>query len=144
MSDGLQAPTGFAYDVAAIDLARGDLRWSEGDFRVSLASSEYRPRQSADTSLADLGRSIVTDAVKLPSRAIDSERAGRICLRAGGVRFNKFTGEFRYAVVFNAESERLVAYSDLGPQSVTNTVIVLDYPDKDVCEFIITPDVTNG
>lgn len=144
MSEGLQAPTGFAYDVAAVDLASGELRWAEGDFRVVLVSGEYTPRQSADRSVADLGKARVTEAVRLPGRAIDSERAGRVCLQAGGVRFNRFSGEFQHAVVYNAETERLVAYSNLGPQQVTNTVVVLDYPDKDVCEFLLTPDVTNG
>jgi len=128
---------GFAYDVAAIDLAMGDLRWTDGDFRVVLVSEKYQPRQYADRSRDDLNGGEVTDPVRLPGRQIDAERPGRVCLTASGVRWPKFTGEFRYAVVFNAETGRLVAYSDLGPQKVTNTVPVLDYPDGDVAEFII-------
>lgn len=128
---------GFAYDVAAVDLASGRLRWAEGDFRVLLVSEKYQPRQSADRTLDDLNDGAVTDGVRLPQRGIDSERAGRVCLTAQGVRWPRFTGEFRYAVVYNADTGRLVAYSDLGPQKVTNTVPVLDYPDGDVCEFII-------
>lgn len=128
---------GFAYDVAAVDLASGQLRWTEGDFRVLLASEKYQPRQSADRSLGDLNGAAVTSGVRITGRAIDSERAGRVCLTASGVRWPKLTGEFRYAVVYNADTERLVAYSDLGPQKVTNTVPVLDWLEGDVCEFLI-------
>lgn len=129
--------SGYAYDVAAVDLASGNLRWVEGDFRVALFSENYNPRQSQDRSLDDLDGNRVTDGVRLSGRKIDSERAGRVCLTAAGVRWPKMTGEFRYAVVYNAETRRLVAYSDLGPQKVTNTVPVLNYPDGDVCEFLI-------
>lgn len=129
--------SGFAYDVAAVDLVSGQLSWADGDFRVLLVSEKYQPRQSADRSLDDLNGGAVTEGVRLPQRGIDSERAGRVYLTARGVRWPRFTGEFRYAVVYNADSGRLVAYSDLGPQKVTNAIPVLDYPDGDVCEFII-------
>lgn len=128
---------GFAYDVAAVDLATGSLRWADGDFRAILVSEKYQPRQSSDRSLADLNGGAVTEGVRLLGRTVDAERAGRVCLTASGIRWPKFTGEFRYAVIYNADTERLVAYSDLGPQKVTNTVPVLDYPNGDVCEFII-------
>lgn len=127
---------GFAFDAAAVDLARGELRWADGDFRVALVSEKWLPNQSQNRSTADLNEARVTQGVKIPNRGIDSERAGRICLTAGGVRWPSFTGEFRYAVIWNADTERLVAYADLGPQKVTNTVPVLNWLDGDVCEFI--------
>lgn len=128
---------GFAYQAAAVDLALARLDWKNGDMRVVLVSEKYQPRQSQDRSIEDLRGAEVTDPVKVMGRRVDEERAGRVCLQASGVRWPSFSGEFRYAVVFNADTGRLVAYSDLGPQKVTNTVPVLDYPDGDVCEFII-------
>lgn len=128
---------GYAFDVAAVDLATGNLRWTEGDFRVALVSEKWTPNQSKNRSTADLGDAQVTQGVRIASRGIDSERAGRVCLTAGGVRWPRYTGEFRYAVVYNADTERLVAYADLGPQKVTNTVPVLDWLEGEVCEFLI-------
>lgn len=128
---------GFAYDVAAVDLATGNLRWTEHDIRAVLVSENYKPRQSQDRSLADLEDNRVSDSVRVGSRAIDSERAGRVCLQGVAERFPRMSGEFRYAVVYNADTERLVAYADLGPQKVTNTTPIVEWLEKDVCELLI-------
>ena len=127
----------FAYDSAAADLARGELSWPDDDVRVVLVNDSYRPRQSSDTTRDDLGAAEVVEPLRLIGRKIDDSEAGRLCLCAGAVRWQAFTGDFRYAVVFNNRSNRLIAYSDLGPQRSTNGIVVLDYPDGEVCELVL-------
>lgn len=127
----------YAYDIAGVMLAVGELRWSEDDIVVGLVSDEYRPRQAEDRTLSDLGSALVSSPVRLPGRSVDHDSPGRVCLRAQGVRFPQMTGSFRYAVIWQSRSENLVAYSDLGPQSVTNVTPVVGYPDGEVCEFIM-------
>lgn len=126
----------FAYDSAAEALALGELRWTEDDIRVVLVSEQYQPRQSADRSLSDIGSARVNEPVRLLGRQLD-RTAGRVGFKAQGIRFPRYTGEFRYAVFFNARTEQLVAYSDLGPQKVTNILPVVNFPDGEVCEFVI-------
>lgn len=131
------ADTGaFAYDVAAVDLALGDLRWSDGEFGVVLVNSSYQPQQAKDTTLRDVGSARVSDPVPLKGRSVDDAEAGRVCLRASAVRFSG-TFDFHYAVIFNSRTDRLVAYSDLGPQRVTNGIAIVDFPNGEVCEFVV-------
>lgn len=127
----------YAYDHAVARFALGEMRWTDGDMRVVLVNASYRPRQSEDRTLSDLRGALVTDPVRLIGRNVDDSSPGRVCLRASGVRFPAFSGEFQYAVIFDARGENLVAYSDLGPQRVTNGVAVVDYPEGEVCEFVI-------
>lgn len=128
----------FAYDAAVADFATGALIWQDDDLRVVLVNSSYRPRQADDKTRSDLGNAEVTEPVRLLGRTVDDSSPGRVCLRGTGVRWAPFTGEFRYAVIYNARSDRLIAYSDLGPQKVTNGVAIVDYPNGEVCEFVIS------
>ena len=127
----------YAYDAAVADFASGELRWAEDDLRVVLVRDSYRPRQGIDKVRADLRSGEVTQPVRLMGRKVDDSIPGRVCLRGTPVRFTPFSAEFRYAVIFNARTNRLVAYSDLGPQKVTNGIAIVDYPDGEVCEFLV-------
>lgn len=127
----------YAYDVAAELLARGELRWAEDDIVVTLVSSQYQPRQSDDRMLSDLGDAVIGSPVRLLGREVDHDSPGRVCLRGAGLRFPAMTGDFRYAVVYQSRSENLIAYSDLGPQNVTNVTPVVQYPNGEVCEFVM-------
>lgn len=127
----------FAYDVAAVDLASGALRWADDDIRVVLVSGRYVPGQSADRSRSDLQSFEVSEPMRMLGRKVDDSGPGRISLRASNLRWPRFSGEFRYAVVFNATSGNLVAYSDLGPQNMSNAAVALSYPEGAVCELVI-------
>ena len=135
--DNVVGGPAYAYDIAAVLLATGELRWSDDDIVVGLVSEQYQPRQSEDRTVGDLGPAVVSTPQRLPSRTVELDSPGRVCLRAQGVRFPRMSGEFRYAVIWQSRSENLIAYTDLGPQSVTNVTPVVGYPDGEVCEFIM-------
>lgn len=127
----------YAYDSALARFALGEINWEDDDFQVVLVNKSYQPRQMEDKTLRDLGDARVTEPARLLGRAVDDSVGGRVTLRGSAVRWPAITAEFHYAVIFHTRSEQLIAYSDLGPQRVTNGVAIVDFPDGEVCEFVI-------
>ncbi len=138
------------YDAAVVDLARGEIDWERDTVKVMLVTSDYVPSQSLDATRADLRRFEVANTGSYRSGGsslsgrdvVRSDLGGQIRLMGSGVEWAGVTAQFRYAVVYQSngspESDRLVAYTDLGAQEATNARVTLEYDrDGGVAEFVV-------
>jgi hypothetical protein len=137
----------FMYDNAVAMFTRGELDWPRDSIRLMLVTGDYQPSQASDVSLKDVRRFEVDASgtyqrggAALADRDVARSEAGNdIRLLGGTVRFGGFTGQFRYAIVYQAngspELDRLVTCSDLGRQEASNARVTVEYGDTPVAEF---------
>src|SRR5690242_11512567 len=137
------------YDSAVRLLTLGGLDWEGDTVKVLLADDRYEPDQVNDSSRADLLLAEVlpsgtyqSGGAVLSSRQVAME-PNEVLLQGGSVRWYDFTGEFRYAVVYQANNDNdraddlLIAYTDLGLQRATNATVTLDFDSDGVCAFSV-------
>ena len=139
------------YDETVVLFAQGKLDWVNDTYKVLLATDRYVPSQATDRTRRDIGSSEVAAAGSykpggaiLRGRSIDRTGFNTVSLSGGTVEWRDFTGEFRYAVIYQdngaVTDDRLIAYTDLGRQQATNARVMLEYDrDGGVAEFAVEP-----
>jgi len=131
--------------------ANGAIDWDTDTIKVMLVTGSYTPDQDAHDFRNDLGANevaasgtYVAGGATIGSRSLSIDAASNeVRLIGADVQWTGFTGAFRYAVVYKARggassADELIAYSDLGAQSVTNATVTLDYDQTNgVCKFTV-------
>jgi hypothetical protein len=125
--------------------------WDTDTVKVMLVTSSYTPDQDAHDFRDDLGANevgasgdYVAGGATIGSRSLSYDAASNeVRLIGGDVTWTGFTGAFRYAVVYKsrggaASADELIAFSDLGAQSVTAATVTLDYDQTSgICKFTV-------
>ncbi len=130
------------YDEAVARFARGELDWENADVRVALVDGRYQPSQSRDAT-REATRDYEVKGVTLPlrDRAVERGLGNDVKLMGGRVHWTGFTGEFRYAVLYDSVGDSLIAYADLGEQRATNSNVLLEYDrEGGVATFTVESD----
>ncbi len=140
------------YDSFLAGFARAAFDWEGDQFSVVLVSGEYQWDMN-HTTRSDLGEyelgtmpGYERGGKQLRNRSIEGVAPNGVRLAAGTVGWQNFSGEFRYAVIFqntgNRSSDILVACTDLGEQKLKGANIVISYDQDGVCIF--TPESAGG
>ena len=143
--------TAAMYVNGVLHFANGAVDWDTDTIKVGLYTASYTPDQDAHNFRDDLGANEVANSgtyaaggATIGSRSITTDAASNeVRLLGGDVQWTGFTGAFRYAVVYKARggassADELIAYSDLGAQSVTNATVTLDYDGTNgICRFTV-------
>lgn len=137
--------TAAAYLNGIKNLNNGAVDWDGDTIKVLLATASYNPNQDTDEFRSAIGANevgasgdYVAGGATMGSRSISVDGAGNtVTLLGGDIVWTGFTGAYRYAIVYKARggaagADELLAFSDLGAQSVTSATVTIDY------------DATNG
>jgi hypothetical protein len=133
------------YDSAVRRFTERAVDWESDEFRVLLVRPDYVPQQQRDATRDNVRRFEAAPAgtyerggLPLEDRVIEQE-LGVIRLQAGSVECERFTGVFRFAVIYQpGGGEWLVAYTDFGDQAARNATVSINY-GAGVCEFEVVP-----
>ena len=125
------------YDEPVAALARGEIDWENDAAWLMLVTGDYIPSQTSHKTVNDVRRFEVAPSgsysrggAELGGREVVRGDHNEVRLAAGGVRWEKFTGRFRYAVAYVKSTGMLLGYSDLGRQEATNATVQVEY-DRD-------------
>jgi hypothetical protein len=139
------------YDSFLTGFARGHVDWEGGNFKVMLVTDDYDPEQADDATIDDVrgyemrGDGYTRGGAGLKGRQVVGGFPREIRLDAGVIEWPQLTGQFRYAVVYDADSGALVSYADMGPQVVVNARLSLDYErEGGVCAFLTVSNDQEG
>jgi hypothetical protein len=133
------------YDSAVRRFTERAVDWESDEFKVLLLRPDYVPQQQSDATRDDVRRFEVDPSgtyerggLPLQDRVIEQE-FGLIRLQAGSVKCERFTGVFRFVVIYQpGGGEWLVAYTDFGDQAARNATVSVSY-GAGVCEFEVMP-----
>lgn len=124
------------YDEPVSAFARGELDWENSPVWLMLVTGDYVPSQTSHASVNDVRRfevqasgSYSRGGAELGGREVVRSEGNEVKLGAGGVRWQNFTGRFRYAVAYEKSTGLLIGYADLGRQESTNAVVQVEYRD---------------
>jgi hypothetical protein len=129
----------------------GRVDWDTDVIKVLLLTGSYTPDQDLHDFRDDLGAnevaasgSYVAGGATVGTRSIVTDGpTNEVRLIGADVQWTGFTGAYRYAVIYKsrggaASADELIAYSDLGAQSVTNATVTLDYDQTNgMCKFTV-------
>lgn len=114
----------------------GGLTWSSDTVRVMLLTSSYTPNIDTQAFVADIVANEVAGGgyarQSLAGKAVTTDTTNdRAGASATNPTFTSLTATFRYAVLFrlvtNDADSWLIAYEDLGAQSVTAADFTIDF-----------------
>lgn len=145
--------TAAAYGPGIKHFANGAIDWDTDTMKSMLVTATYSPDQDLHDYRDDLGANevgasgdYVAGGATITGRSISYDAGtNEVRLLGSDVVWSGFTGAFRYAVVYKARggaasADELLAYSDLGAQSVTAAVVTLDYDAVNgVVKFTVGP-----
>lgn len=133
------------YDSAVVMFARGQADWENDVFKAMLVTDRYQPAQTTDSSREDVqafevnAKGYGSGGKPITGRSVEHPSANQVRLSGGSVTWDDFTGEFRYVVVYEPESERLVAVADVGFQRVTGSQVTVDWSRDGVAAWMVAP-----
>jgi hypothetical protein len=114
--------------------------WGTDTIICSLHTASYTPDQDAHVFFSDVtnelsGGNYARQTLGTKSVNLDTS-TNTVSLRAANTTFSNLTATFRYAVIWvdtagASSTDPLIAFVDLGAQSVSATNFVLDWSDTD-------------